>query len=161
MDQNSQCLGCTAYFTENCNVRLEGITLTDAVVIKSVLKLRIYKQELKQAICALANSDGGVVLFDCIEKEGKILAKGDYLTEAVKESIMQQIIDACQEIIPNFEFAHHVSLSFVPVVAQANPNQGRLPFLEGVYVTRLRIWNHERDRLFFYSVGEELLVSYR
>jgi hypothetical protein len=150
---NLTCLGCADFFIENSNLLVPEVTRTDVVAVQSVLKLRIFKQELKQAVCALANSGGGVVLFDCLQQRGTLQPKGDFITEASKESIMQQIIEVFDQVVPKISFSQHVHLSFVPVAGQPKTNS-QLDFQEGIYVTRLRVWNQEREKLFFYTRGD-------
>ena len=62
---NIACLGCTQFMYESSNIKVEGITKTDAIVLESIHKITSINHEIKKSIGALINSGGGVILFAC------------------------------------------------------------------------------------------------
>lgn len=51
----------------------------------SVAQMREYESQIKDQICAMLNSGGGTILFDCIHLNEKIKVCGAKITEKNKE----------------------------------------------------------------------------
>jgi hypothetical protein len=135
------------------NLLVKSTTTTNVVIIPSAKKIKLYGQELKSALCGLVNGRGGVILFGCTESKGCVLAKGELLAETTKESLLQKLMEIFENFSPKLTFSNHAHLSFVPVAYRPDESSSELVFREGVFVTRLRIWNNERARLIFYLEG--------
>ena len=53
--------------------------------------MRDFEMEIKDHICSMLNSGGGVILFDCVRAYGRVLPKGQKMTEKDKESFEQRL----------------------------------------------------------------------
>ena len=71
---NIACLGCTQFMYESSNIKVEGITKTEAIVYPSIHDIDLFNETIKESIGALGNSGGGVILFGCKKKDMEIIA---------------------------------------------------------------------------------------
>lgn len=77
---NVYCLGCTQLFYEKVDFFEYGLTKTDFILAKySIHDISMEENRIKKAICALLNSRGGVILFDCCESYMKIYPQGAFI----------------------------------------------------------------------------------
>jgi hypothetical protein len=111
-----QCMGCTEFFYERVNIRDLELSYADVIVIPKVRELNYHKDVLKTSICALLNSGGGVLLFDCLEEYMQILPIGTYISELQKELYQQQISELFKHFRPKLSFGVNVHINFVPIV---------------------------------------------
>jgi len=54
------------------------------IVFQSVKEMKNIEQEIKDRLCGMLNSSGGVILFNCIRSYEKILAEGIKMSEKEK-----------------------------------------------------------------------------
>ena len=112
---NLSCLGCTEFFYEEKNLLVREVTKTDLVALPSAKRIRLYEEELRSSLCGLMNGRGGVILFGCEEERGKVLIRGELVSEGTKESVLQQLIEVFETFSPKIIFSDSAHLSFVPV----------------------------------------------
>ena len=83
-------------------------------------------------ICALLNSGGGVILFDCVEDAFNILIKGDKMTEIDKERYEQQVKENIKCFYPALEIERSIVFNFVPVIENPYTNHStKLSYYKG------------------------------
>ena len=54
--------------------------------------MRDHEQEIKDELCSMLNSGGGIILFGCQESYSKIIVKGKLMTEKEKELYEQRFM---------------------------------------------------------------------
>jgi hypothetical protein len=136
------------------------------VLLQSVSGIRELESQLKDEACWLLNGHGGVILFDCVVHNLEAFPVGDLMSLQLKEEIHQTITSYLQCIYPPVEAANF-SVTFVPIVK--NPLEGgrqgrkvvmegsyetayfQREFIEGVYVTRVKINPTVPERLYFWA----------
>ena len=113
----SGCLGCAPFFFDNINIYDQDINKVPFKVFSSVRQMKELEQEIKDQICAILNSGGGIILFDCVKAYEKVIVKGTRLTEKEKEIFEQKFMSYLDAFLPFEEAKKSIKLSFVPVVA--------------------------------------------
>lgn len=63
----SNCLGCSSFFFDNMNIFDQNVNKVPFKVFSSVRQMKELEQEIKDQICAILNSGGGLILFDCVK----------------------------------------------------------------------------------------------
>jgi hypothetical protein len=59
------CLACCPFFYQGVNIYSPAVNSTPLVALPSVAHIREMEKRLKDEICLLLNSHGGVIVFDC------------------------------------------------------------------------------------------------
>ena len=54
-------------------------------VFPSIKSIKNIESQLKDWICGMLNSGGGIILFDCSTRDLRVFAEGEYLTEKKKD----------------------------------------------------------------------------
>jgi hypothetical protein len=85
------------------------------IVLSKIKELNTHKDLLKNSICALLNSGGGVILFDCFEEYMQVLPVGTFISEKEKELFMQQISELFKYFCPKISFGVNIELRFIPI----------------------------------------------
>jgi hypothetical protein len=161
------CISCCPFFYAATNISSSSVNSTPLVLLPSISKIHEFEGQLRDEICLLLNSHGGVILFDCVSKNRDIIPVGEMMSLQLKNEIEQKVTSYIQSIYPLPEAVNY-SITFVPIVK--NPIQQKKKgykkpsmsgstyahtyyereFIEGVYVTRIKINPTIGERLYFW-----------
>jgi hypothetical protein len=74
------------------NILDEQINCSPLKIFRFIADMKSQEMEIKDYLCAMLNSCGGIMLFDCKRKLEKVVAKGTELTEKDKEEYEQRLM---------------------------------------------------------------------
>lgn len=78
MDTN--CLGCATFFYNGMNILDEFVNCSPLKTFRFIADMKSSEMEIKDYLCAMLNSCGGIMLFECKRKEEKVVVEGAELT---------------------------------------------------------------------------------
>jgi hypothetical protein len=120
------CLGCTDFLEQGMNIKDSSVSNCRILPFPFCRRFRDYETEIKDQICCLLNSGGGLLVFGCEVKALSVVVKGESLSEKQKEVIEHQLACILEEFHPKVDIHRCVMLSFVPVVANPYEDHGPL-----------------------------------
>jgi len=85
----TKCLGCSRFMFYNGNILEYSSNNHDTVIMGKIIDLKSQENKLKEEICSLMNSFGGVILFDCKLSKREVFAMGEVLTEGNKSEYIE------------------------------------------------------------------------
>ena len=77
--------------------------------------MRQYEYQIKDEICTLLNSGGGILLFGCKMNHGKLLPIGEVMSEFDKERY-SQIVTNYLKVLESPSSKLPIRIDFVPVI---------------------------------------------
>jgi hypothetical protein len=180
-----RCLGCTPFLIYWMNILDESVSRTPLRIFASVEQMRVHEMEIKDELCCMLNSGGGLLLFDCEQQFEKVLVKGHSLTEKEKELYEQRFYSYLDVFEPKMEVKKCVKISYVPVFQSpydADTQERQYSYstyaseeglikqhqsfrvrecLRGTYVMRVRISPVDPTTVFYWNENTNAIIEER
>ena len=76
----NRCLGCSPFFIYGMNIQDDEVVPYPVRAFSSVSEMKNFESEIKDEICAMLNSFGGVILLGCNNVYGRVNIRGTKLS---------------------------------------------------------------------------------